>query len=89
MHENAASSAGISAMQIQDVRIDVPAERAENAKAVVVDEDDEGDAKSGFFESDFFLSIVTTVNVAVAVYSAVMASLLALFVPQLCCPDVS
>ena len=76
-------------VQVQDVRIEVPAERAEKDKAIVVDEDDEGDAKSGFFESDFFLSIVTTVNVAVAVYSAVMASLLALFVPQLCCPDVS
>jgi hypothetical protein len=52
------------------------------------DDDDEIGLVPGFFESHFFLWISTTVYATVAVYSGVMASLLSIFVPQLCCPDV-
>ena len=54
------------------------------------DEDDEDTAKpTGFFQSDFFQQITMTINTLIAIYSACMAALLSLFVPQLCCPDVS
>ena len=54
-----------------------------------LDEDDDVAPPAGFFESDFFQRIVVTISVLVAVYSAVMAALLAIFVPQHCCPNVS
>ena len=51
------------------------------------DEDDVAPPAS-FFESDAVQRIIITINVLVAIYSAVMAALLSLFVPQHCCPDV-
>jgi hypothetical protein len=70
----------------EGIKIDVRPEKTDRDIADIGDEDIDLDSKPGFFQSDFFLSIITTVNVVIAVYSAVMASLLA---PQLCCPDVS
>ena len=53
------------------------------------DDDDDIGLVPGFFESHFFLWISTTMYASVAVYSGVMASLLSIFVPQLCCPHVT
>jgi hypothetical protein len=53
------------------------------------DEDEDNQMPKGFFESDLFQQLVMTVNTLVAIFSACMAALLSLFVPQLCCPDVS
>jgi hypothetical protein len=53
---------------------------------------DDDDIKTGpqtFFESDLFQKITMSINALVAIYSACMAALLAYFVPQLCCPQVS
>ena len=53
------------------------------------DDDDDVAPPAGLFESDAFQRIVVTLSVLVAVYSAVMAALLAIFVPQHCCPKVN
>ena len=53
-------------------------------------DEEEGPVKPvGFFQSDLYQQIMMTINTAIAIYSACMAALLALFVPQICCPDVS
>jgi hypothetical protein len=52
------------------------------------EDDDDVAPPAGLFESDAFQRIVVTVSVLVAIYSAVMAALLAIFVPQHCCPKV-
>ncbi len=53
------------------------------------DEDEESKPPPGFFQSDLFQKITMSINVLIAIYSACMAALLAYFVPQLCCPQVS
>jgi hypothetical protein len=44
---------------------------------------------NGFLASDAFQRIVMTAMVVLSIYAAIMASLLSIFVPQLCCPIVS
>ncbi len=44
---------------------------------------------SGFLSSDAFQRIVMTAMAVLSIYAAVMASMLSIFVPQLCCPIVS
>ena len=51
------------------------------------DEDDTAPT-TGFFGSDNFQRLVVTINVLLALYSALMAALLSVFVPQRCCPPV-
>ena len=74
--------------ETSETKIDIPSMGDTQPPALAAEEDEESAAQLGFFQSDLFLSITTTLNAAIAVYSAVMATLLALFVPQLCCPDV-
>ncbi len=52
------------------------------------EDDDDVAPPAGFFESDAIQRSVVTISVLVALYSAVMAALLAIFVPQHCCPKV-
>jgi hypothetical protein len=57
-------------------------------KGALGDEEDETAPPVGFFGSDNFQRIVITINVSVAIYSAVMAAMLSVFIPQHCCHPV-
>ena len=59
-----------------------------------VEDDDDVDEQvagglAGFLKGDTFQRIAMTVQTLISIWAAVMAALLSLFVPQLCCPIVS
>jgi hypothetical protein len=74
---------------------ELSASKSRPSQAVVaLDDDDEVDEQvagglAGFFKSDAFQRIAMTVQTLISIWAAIMAALLSLFVPQLCCPIVS
>jgi hypothetical protein len=63
--------------------------RVPQAGAAAEEDDDADDMVAGgiagFFKSDAFQRIILTIQALIATYAAVMASMLSVFVPQLCC----
>ena len=53
------------------------------------DGDEEPKENPGFYQGDLFQKITMTISTLVAIFSAFMAALMAFFIPQLCCPDVT
>ncbi len=65
-----------------------PVRTSTNTHVAHGEDDDDVAPPASFFESDAVQRSVVIISVLVAIYSAVMAALLAIFVPQHCCPKV-
>ena len=74
--------------QIEEPKLNAQSKSKDEPHHVAMDDEDDTAPSVGFFASDTFQRILVTINISVAIYSAVMAAMLSVFVPQHCCPEV-